>query len=85
MTICAKPVTGWGMNLPNWSVASKGILSTSASVSSMPSMARACALTSAQVARPPSAPSSRLPVATGRPCAFRAYSRRKTWCEACEV
>ncbi|MDT4873897.1 hypothetical protein FQZ97_1091640 [compost metagenome] len=50
---------------PYSSVASSGRLVTSASDRSMPSFSRACCLMSAQVARPPLAPSSMRPVATG--------------------
>ncbi|MCY1286340.1 hypothetical protein D9M70_353090 [compost metagenome] len=84
VTICGNPFSP-GMNLPYWSVISSGRLTTSLSRSWIPSKSAAWALTSAQVGNPPSAPSSIRPVATGSPFAFSSYSRRNTWCDACEV
>ncbi|MDT4871373.1 hypothetical protein FQZ97_1064980 [compost metagenome] len=60
ITTCGKPL-GPRMNMPYWSVASSGTLNTSASVRLMPRMSRACALTTAQVAMPPSTTSSAVP------------------------
>ncbi|MCY1406842.1 hypothetical protein D9M71_221220 [compost metagenome] len=62
------------------------------SVSCMPSICAAWALTSAQVGRP-ATPSSMRPVATGMESGtlsplestLNSYSRRKTWCEAWDV
>src|SRR3954452_18457289 len=51
-------------------------------------MLAACAFTSAHDAWAPSSapvPSSSSPVETGRTSAFSTYSRRKTWCELCDV
>ena len=85
------------MNLPYGSVAIIGTLSTSLSTSSRPSFSAACFLTAAHVPMPscPSGelryvwpagrPPSSLPVETGRLAELSTYSRRKTWCAACEV
>ena len=49
-------------------------------------MVAAWALIIAQVARPsPSGVLRNLPVVTGRPAVLLTYSRRKTWCDECEV
>jgi hypothetical protein len=89
VTYCGRPRAGPGMNLPYGSAAIIGMLVTSASTSRSPSSVAAWALTEAQVAMPvaagPGSPPSRRPVETGRPAVLFSYSRRKTWCEACEV
>src|SRR3954447_12224053 len=62
---------------------------TSLSWSLSPSRLAAWALTDAHVAMPlaplPARPPSSLPVETGVPFAFSAYSRRNTWWDACDV
>src|SRR4051794_28308193 len=86
-TYCGRPCSGPGTKLPYGSVANMGMSSTSLSTSWRPSFAAACAFTDAQVAMPlaplPVPPSS-LPVSTGLP-PTRLYSRRKTWCDGCDV
>src|SRR3954466_850030 len=77
------------MQLPYGSAASIGTVDASLSTSLSPSSSTACFLTDAHVAMPlaplPGRPPSSLPVATGLPAALRTYSRRKTWCEECDV
>ncbi len=77
------------MNLPYGSAAIIGMFVTSLSSSWRPRRVAAWDLVVAHVAMPssvgPAGPPSSLPVETGLPSVLRTYSRRKTWCDECEV